>query len=71
MHICTFSVNNAGFDNNQNIALYVLFVYVYDVGIIRFIVYCRELAPGTVSLTGDRAQGVDSKHDSHYRVRAQ
>ena len=28
--------------------------------------YCRELAPGTVSLTGDRAQGDDSKHDSHY-----
>ena len=24
-------------------------------------VYCRELAPGTVSLTGDRAQGDDSK----------
>ena len=31
-----------------------------------FRVYCRELAPGTVSLTGDRAQGDDSKHDSHY-----
>ena len=31
-----------------------------------FLVYCRELAPGTVSLTGDRAQGEDSKHDSHY-----
>ena len=31
-----------------------------------FLVYCRELAPGTVSLTGDRAQGDDSKHDSHY-----
>ena len=30
------------------------------------LVYCRELAPGTVSLTGDRAQGDDSKHDSHY-----
>ena len=25
-------------------------------------VYCRELAPGTVSLTGDRAQGDDNKH---------
>ena len=24
-------------------------------------VYCRELAPSTVSLTGDRAQGDDSK----------
>ena len=31
-----------------------------------FLVYCRELAPGTVSLTGDRAQGDDSKHDWHY-----
>ena len=31
-----------------------------------FLVYCRELAPGTVSLTGDRAQGGDSKHDLHY-----
>ena len=31
-----------------------------------FLVYCRELAPGTVSLTRDRAQGDDSKHDSHY-----
>ena len=27
-----------------------------------FKVYRRELAPGTVSLTGDRAQGDDSKH---------
>ena len=32
-----------------------------------FHVYCRELAPGTVSLTGDRAQGDVSKHDSHYK----
>ena len=34
-----------------------------------FLVYCHELALGTVSLTGDRAQGNDSKHDSHYRSR--
>ena len=27
-----------------------------------FNVYRRELAPGTVSLTGDRAQGDDRKH---------
>ena len=33
-----------------------------------FLVYCRELAPGTVSLTGDRAQGDDSKYDSHYSI---
>ena len=32
-----------------------------------FLVYCHELAPSTVSLTGDRAQGDDSKHDSHYK----
>ena len=32
-------------------------------------VYCRELAPGTVSLTGDRAKGDDSKQDSHYNHR--
>ena len=30
-----------------------------------FNVYCRELAPGTVSLTGDRAQGDDSKHRAY------
>ena len=29
-------------------------------------VYCRELAPGTVSLTGDRAQGDDNKHWAYY-----
>ena len=34
-----------------------------------FLVYRRELAPGTVSLTGDRAQGDDSKYDSHYSYR--
>ena len=34
-----------------------------------FLVYCRELAPGTVSLPGDWAQGDDSKHDSHYTFR--
>ena len=33
-----------------------------------FLVYCRELALGTVSLTGDRAQGDDNQHDSHYRL---
>ena len=30
------------------------------------IVYRRELAPGAISLAGDRAQGDDSKHDLHY-----
>ena len=33
-----------------------------------FNVYCRELAPGTVSLTGDRAQGDDSKHCAYSNV---
>ena len=36
-----------------------------------FNVYCRELAPGTVSLTGDRAQGDDSKHWAYYTVALQ
>ena len=31
-----------------------------------FLVYCRELAPGTISLTRGRAQSDDSKHGSHY-----
>ena len=30
-----------------------------------FLVYCRELAPSTIRLTGDQAQGDNSKHDSH------
>ena len=34
-----------------------------------FLVYCRELAPSTVRLTGDLAQGDDSKHDSNYSYR--
>ena len=33
-----------------------------------FNVYRRELAPGTVSLTGDRAQGDDSKHWAYCRA---
>ena len=41
---------------------------VYIVQYNPFLVYCRELAPGTVSLTGDRAQGDYNKHDSHYIV---
>ena len=32
-----------------------------------FNIYRRELAPGTVSLTGDRAQGDDSKHWAYSR----
>ena len=44
---------NKGFD--------CLFMYTFC-NYNAFNVYCRELAPGTVSLTGDRAQGDDSKH---------
>ena len=33
-----------------------------------FNVYCRELAPGTVSLTGYRAQGDDGKHCAYYSL---
>ena len=33
-----------------------------------FNVYCRELAPGTVRLTGDRAQGDDSKHCAYSNI---
>ena len=33
-----------------------------------FNVYRRELAPGTVSLTGDRAKGDDSKHWAYSNV---
>ena len=51
--------------------MYLIFILVKKLKLIYiynpFLVYCRELAPGTVSLTGDRAQGDDSKHDSHYR----
>ena len=47
-------------------------IYVYYYAYLHhynpFLVYCRELAPGTVSLTGDRAQGDDSKYDSHYTL---
>ena len=36
--------------------------FIYSFRYNAFNVYRRELAPGTVSLTGDRAQGDDSKH---------
>ena len=43
--------------------LYLSFVYTVNaIWYNAFNVYRRELAPGTVSLTGDRAQGDDSKH---------
>ena len=47
-------------------------IQVIHIGIIMhynaFNVYCRELAPGTVSLTGDRTQGDDSKHCTYSTV---
>ena len=36
-----------------------------------FLVFYRELASGTVSLTGDRAQGDDNKHYLHYTVNSE
>ena len=39
--------------------------FVYTFRYNAFNVYRRELAPSTVNLTGDRAQGDDSKHDLH------
>ena len=44
-----------------------VFINSLHAGYNPFLVYCRELAPGTVSLTGDRVQGDDSKYDSHYK----
>ena len=41
------------------------FVYLYYNA---FNVYRRELAPGAVSLTGDRAQGDDSKHWAYSNI---
>ena len=48
------------------ICIFFFLIFHNENGYNTFLVYCRELAPGTVSLTGDRAQGDDSKHDSHY-----
>ena len=50
------------FDFDGKTTLFLFSIHMYN----PFLVYCRELAPGTVSITGDRAQGDDSKHDSHY-----
>ena len=45
------------------ISVYILcVVFVENMAYNAFNVYCRELATGTSSLTGDRAQGDDSKH---------
>ena len=51
---------------SQAVFLSFLIVYDWKFRYNTVLVYCRELAPGTVSLTGDRAQGDDNKHDSHY-----
>ena len=40
---------------------------VHTLNYYLFLVYCCELAPSTISLTGDWAQGDDSKHDLHYK----
>ena len=51
---------------NKEIGCKLLYEKALDYRYNPFRVYCRELALGTVSLTGDRAQGDDSKHESHY-----
>ena len=51
---------HSGFYHTVNITLYRESRYN------AFNVYCRELAPGTVSLTGYRAQGDDGKHCAYY-----
>ena len=68
-HSVTLQCNGKGYacaceDGTQHDNSLPRFVTYYN----PFLVYCRELAPGTVSLTGDRAQGDDSKHDSHYTI---
>ena len=50
----------------RKLYLMTYFVLLDSINYNPFLVYCRELAPGTVSLTGDRAQGDDSKYDLHY-----
>ena len=45
--------------------LLLLRLFLYNA----FNVYCRELALGTVSLTGDRTQGDDSKHCAYSSLR--
>ena len=57
MHIRVYLLNKRMPDSNK-------YIHVYN----PFLVYCRELAPGTVSLTRCQAQGDDSKHNSHYTV---
>ena len=45
--------------------LHHLFIYHFDQYNMSF-VNCRELAPGTVSLTGDWVHGDDSKQNLYY-----
>ena len=48
-------------------------LYTHNKPLIRLHIIIRflytELAPGTIRFTGDRAQGDDSKHDSHYKYK--
>ena len=57
-------ISDRSLDKYQNTGCRYYCTYYYN----SFLVYYRELAPGTVSLTGDWAQGDDNKHDSHYRL---
>ena len=52
----------------ENVNIYLCTIWLF--GYNAFNVYRRELAPGTVSLTGDRAQGDDIKHLAYSTVKA-
>ena len=57
-----FLQNDAYWDKNIPCCKCKNIYFPTDTKYNAFNVYCRELAPGTVSLTGDRAQGDDGKH---------
>ena len=58
---------NGHFSFFRTIMVSVLIAYMHMQCLYNsFLVYCLELAPGTVSLTANRAQGDASKHYSHY-----
>ena len=46
------------------LSVYICYVYFFHYNTSS--VYCRELAPGTVSLTGNWVHGDDSKQNSYY-----
>ena len=56
--ICLYDGRNSQTSRDKTVLQNIAKTTFYNA----FNVYRRELAPGTVSLTGDRAQGDDSKH---------